>query len=246
MNKAKLLTTVLGGGLPAPVVSRTWDDQFTDTVAAGSVNGTTTTPGGQTRGAVDTTSKISVASGELTMTGVTASIGDDPRFYSTAITRAQGLAFSFDVTCITNFTDAIIWGWMKSQGTGVSRFASAVYLHSGSGTVNYWNGATATSISTDYTAGTKRRFVIILRSAGCYVVQVSADLTTYNLIHVATNDSTATLYVGGANRTAGATRKIDNMYVGQLGDGWASDAYSGASVPLAITGRDKQWLDALC
>lgn len=236
-----------GGGTPAPTVTRLLDDQFTDTVAAGSVNGTTATPGGQTRGAVDTASHLSVTGGRKRFNSY-ASQGNDPRSYYGPFTRAQGLAFSFDFFVNSlSFIDAFIWGWMTGTGTGTARWIHSLYFHSTSGIVNYWNGSIQTAISSDYTGNTLRKFAIILRAAGCYVVQYSADLLTCNLIHVASTNTTATLYAGGANRISSLSVncEVDNLSIGQLGGGWASDAYSGASVPLAITGTDKLWLDAL-
>lgn len=245
MNKARLIATVLsGGGTPAPTVTRLLDDQFTDVVAAGAVNGTTATPGGQTRGAVDTGSKMDIPSGRLRMFTPT-SIGNDPRIYYGPFTRAQGLAFAFDVFC-PSLADALLFGWMNSTGTGTSRFVHSLYVQSvGGNTVKFFNGTTETAINNDLAVNTVRKFVLILRSTGCYMVQYAADLATCNLIYIHTAGTTATLYAGGANRVNGAYTQFDNLSIGQLGGGWLADAYSGASVPLAITGTDKLWLDAL-
>lgn len=242
---ARLIATVLsGGGAAAPTVTRLLDDQFTDTVAAGSVNLTSCTPGPGTRYVdADSGNKLSIGSGRMLMNGI-VSVGNDPRMHFDAQTRAQGLAFAFDVFC-PSLTDALMFGWMTGTGTGTTKFQHAIYIHGGDGTVNYWTVSTAMSVSTDMAINTLRKFVLILRSTGCYVVQYSADLQTATLIHVAATGNTATLYPGGANRVSAAVTQFDNCSIGQLGGGWESDAYSGASVPLAITGTDKLWLDAL-
>lgn len=233
-----------GGGTPAPTVTRLLDDQFTDVVAAGAVNGSSSTPGPGTRYVrQDTSNKLYISEGRMKMNGI-VSVGNDPRMDFGAFTRAQGLAFAFDVFC-PNLIDALLFGWMTGTGTGTSKYLHSIYIHSGDGYINYFSVSTYTSISTDIAINTLRKFVLVLRASGCYVVQYSADLQTANLLHVASTGNTSTLYAGGANRVSAAITQFDNCAIGQLGGGWAADAYASSSVPVEITGTDKLWLDAL-
>jgi hypothetical protein len=64
-------------------------DDFTDTVAAGSVNGTTATPTGGVRTVIDTNSKLSIASGTLLAPTGGAGTGN-PKITYTTIPRIAG------------------------------------------------------------------------------------------------------------------------------------------------------------
>ena len=230
MKKA-VFVTVLNSGLPAPSVTRLLDDQFTDTVAAGSVDDTAATPGPGQRGVgADTGNLLSIASGRLKWTGKTTS-WDDPRFHvkdgagsAKAYTRAAGLALAFDqISTGTEF----IFGWMTGTGTGTARFEVSLYFRTS--VILFWKGAAVNNVGT-YAFNETRKYVFVLRSSGCYVFQYSADLSTIDLLWVEPSLNTSSLYIGGG---AGAANifEVDNLYVGQLGAPFDTD-YGYANVSL--------------
>lgn len=232
---------VVGGNTIS--VARLLDDQFTDTVAAGSVNGTNATPGLGARVVVDTGNRLSIGSGVMSLNGYEAT-GDDPRWsYTPSFTRAAGLALSIDIYSQTTLIDCLMCGWMNATGTGATRFEETIYVNSD---VRFYDGTTHSGLAGTLATNTYRKYIIVLRSTGGYLIEVSADLQTFTLLYVGGVGSTSTLYVGGTSRTLGGLVNYDNAVVGQLGGGWADDSYSGASVPLTITGTDKSWLTALC
>src|SRR3990172_2961409 len=90
-------------------------DDFNDTVAAGSVNGTLATPTGGARTGVDTNSKISVGSGVLNF--ATGEATNDGVWYSQR-TRIAGRALVCKVTP-SNTSGAIVLGWDANQSGSV-------------------------------------------------------------------------------------------------------------------------------
>jgi lysophospholipase L1-like esterase len=92
-KRIPLLLGLLGGS--AAVSPYLFWDQFTTDSAAGSVNGTAAEPGPGTRAVTDAGSRLSIASGRLTLAG-TQSNNTDPRLVTNAITRVTGLVVTFE------------------------------------------------------------------------------------------------------------------------------------------------------
>lgn len=138
---------ILGSGLlQSSGWTPTWliRDEFTDTVAAGSVDGTAATPGPGTRTVTDTGNLVSVESGTINIGGKTVAYTDPIISYG-AVSRAIGTAilFSFSMTSGTNAifglqnqlmfktnSAAQLWCLDNQGGTGNSPIFSTSYNNS--------------------------------------------------------------------------------------------------------------------
>lgn len=221
-----LIITESGGDTVYPVLL---DDQATDQVAAGAVNGTYTTGTNplikSLRGAVDTGSKLSIHDGLYDFAAYTTQ-GDDPRVYvadqnGDAFVRSQGLVFAFDLY-LSSVADAFMIGWVTGTGAGIARWLHTLYVSSGTGTICWWNNPTGTYyLSTDLTTNSLRKFAIVLQSTGAVLLKASADLQTWKLLYIDEVGTTSPLYVGFANRVGGGShQRVDNLKVRQAGSTW--------------------------
>jgi len=124
MNAAKMLLLMSGRGgqQAAPVVLVEWylNEDFTDTVAAGAINGTQTTPGpGGTRIAVDVSSIMSIGTDRLRVVGTPNSTSDVLRWTSGAIPRIQGQAIFQSIPVIIHEASANSrFGLMRTNAGG--------------------------------------------------------------------------------------------------------------------------------
>jgi len=134
-------------------------DEFTDTLAAGSVNGTPATPTGGARTVVDTNSKISVAASVLSF--ATGAVANDGVWWSVNSRTAGRLLLARVTPSDTNGIAVI--GWDSNQSGAILdsiRFAAAGAIQIVA------NGGTAISVGT-YTA-TPYVVAGILRATGAY------------------------------------------------------------------------------
>ena len=117
MSRTKLGT---GRTLNKPI---TWllRDEFSDTRAAGAVNGTMPTPGpGGARVVTDTENKLSIAGGDATFAGGRASPGfGNPALWYTAVARSPGVMLFSSVNFSTLSSGAQI-GYSSSRSGGAS------------------------------------------------------------------------------------------------------------------------------
>ena len=106
-----------GIGLPVPVAPPsgiTWllRDDFTDTRAAGAVNGTAPTPGPGTRVATDTGNNLSISSGAAII-AATVSAGDPLLGYSVPVVRTPGRVI---ISRINTSPTSLIFGLGNASG----------------------------------------------------------------------------------------------------------------------------------
>lgn len=147
-----------------------WDD-FTDTVAAGSVNGTAPTPGpGGNRVVVDTNTKISIGSGKLSC--ATGNATNDGIWWSSITRNAQTvLLLKFNRSAgITYFgTDNNQSGSIRS-----GMFSTA--------NINIWDfsqpAVGSNTISTDYI------FALVIRATGLHVLVKGNEYTNWTLLYI--------------------------------------------------------------
>lgn len=192
-------------------------DAFTDTLAAGAVNGTLSTPpvtvaltgAAPARTVTDTNSTITVGSGVLALSGTPAA--NDGLLYAGApITRKLGQAVIFDLP--NSVTEQNANGFM-----GLVRTASITGAQA-DGFLPNAPGSSATSIKDNNATGpsivglgTATTLALVLRAAGCYFYQKIA--TTWTLLWIAAGDATATLYIAKKLSTNAINTQTDNIRV---------------------------------
>jgi len=171
---------LLSGGDEVPYLLR---DEFSDTLAAGSVHGTPATPGPGTRTVVDTESKLSIGSGVASFAGGKAAPAyGDPAIMLDAITRSSGRMLRIDVTPTVAGQSRI--GWEPS--------ARKLYVENGvnfSGGVLYFLQNDIGVLVGLYT-NVLTTFYVILRNNGCFLFRKNGQL---QLIYVSASGNTASL-----------------------------------------------------
>lgn len=131
------------------------DDQFTDTVPAGSANGTQATPTGGIRTVTDTNNKISIGSGFFNF--ATGSVANDGIWYSSYI-RTVGKVLAGE---LIGTNSQYYFGWDTNQ---VGAPATSLGFVSGS----VMRFGTVLTVGTPPAASALTKVWIILRSSGGY------------------------------------------------------------------------------
>jgi len=221
---------ILGSGL---IQSSGWTptwlirDEFTDTLAAGSVDGTAATPGPGTRAVTDTESKLSVGGGVLAIAGGKASPAwGDPGLWMNGINRITGVGAISKIVAPAGAV-RFVFGFSQSTSGEPSLPNPCVYLYNGTiyGTQSNINmGA--------YSAGQDYVFAIILRSTGAFVVAAGGAFSSATLLWVYGSGTTATLYPCAVNYNA--TSSVDYLRALALpapfdtDTGLATDVHAGS------------------
>jgi len=161
-------------------------DEFTDTRAAGAVNGTPATPGPGTRDVVIDTDgdALSIAGGSLVFANPNGAYGDPGIWYG-AMTRTAGRVLLSKVNCSVIRTGAV--GFDGDQ-TGA---ASSSRLH-----FNTKPSILADKVVTiaAWTTDIDYMCVVVLRGTGAYYLIKGGAFATWTLLWVRATDNTATLY----------------------------------------------------
>jgi len=190
-------------------------DDFTDNLAAGSVNNTSVTPGPDVRVVVDTDGDgISVGAGALTFANPNSSTGDPGLWYG-AVTRAAGIAMYVDHTLVAGTQYHQIGfdtGQAGSLGDVLFNF-DATQLQTKDG------GSTNLFAYTDV----RHELYIILRAAGAFYCTRGGPYSDWTLQYVGSTFAGATLYP--AATTYLGRFAIDTLRTMQLGAPW-SDTYA--------------------
>lgn len=192
-------------------------DEFSDTRAAGSVNGTPATPGPGTRAVVDVGLHLSVGSGILSIDGGESANGQ-PALYYGAITRAAGRAVI--AQCTPTGTTTIRWpiGWGRAQ-SGVQG-EHALRMGSGGSLQPVDNAGTGPVVGI-YEAATPYLLALVLRSTGVFYLIQGGAFTQWTLLWLHGAANAATLYPGSADYNGAYTH--DFFRVADLGGPWLSD-----------------------
>lgn len=235
MRTALKLLTVLGqGGLPYLI-----RDEFTDTRAAGAVNGTLATPGPGTRAAVDTNSQLTIGGGVANFAGGKAiPAWGDPVLHETAITRAIGTAVlaKFNRANITtyfwvgfgNATDDVN---PNTAGTGGPRFlfnnSAALQIFPEDSVSNLNVGLTTAA---QIAAATDYHVAIVQQTAGNLYLIKGGTFTSWTLVYATGTGANATLYPMLANYDG--VQALDWLRTAQLPAPFTTD-YGIATTRLA-------------
>jgi hypothetical protein len=181
-------------------------DLFTTTRAVGSVHNTPAEPGPGTRTVVDTESKLSIASGQLSLSGgrATPAYGD-PLFYLNPSARTAGRMM---LSSLTLTSGGCRWGWYSS---GMMR--NGFFLGIGGGfTIDIVDNNVANSaIAPAPTAGTPYQLACILRQAGQYYFIKGGIYTAWTLLAIRATSTIASANPAIDNYTAVLT--MDNLRV---------------------------------
>ncbi len=171
--------TALVGG-----ISYLLRDEFTDTRAAGAVNGTAATPGPGTRVVVDTTSKLSIGSGVADFNGNSAG---DPGLWYGGQTRVAGLLVlcKLDIKQVNQHAYA---GWDTDQtvlGQSQFRFAPSSLITE-----------TASSLPIGAYTATAYETAVILKATGSYMLIKGGAFSNWTLLWIYVTGNDATMYPG--------------------------------------------------
>lgn len=171
-------------------------DAFTDTLAGGAVNGTSSTPpsGVQitgtapTRTVVDANSKVGVGVG-LQTTAIGAA--NNSGLWESSITRALGRTVIADLVQLENDT-RIFFGFHTAQSSGNLQHGLTLINPASINTENGGGGQTLRAIS----SYTNQKWAVVLRTGGAYYFFKGDGLSQWTLLWALTAGSTATLYPG--------------------------------------------------
>jgi len=185
---------ILGSGLiQASGWTPTWliRDEFTDTLAAGSVNGTAATPGPGTRSVTDTESKLSVSSGALAIAGGrAASAYGDPGIWYGAQTRAAGLTYLAKINHAT-LAFACQYGF-DANNSGRAELA-VFWARSATQTLLLDNVVTI-DVGQPIATATPYTYGVVLRSTGAFYLAKGGAMPHWTLLWVSQTGNTSTVY----------------------------------------------------
>ena len=218
-------------------------DDFTDTLAAGSVNGTLATPGPGTRQVVDTENKLSVGSGNLVSAGgkATPEYGDPGFWLINPVTRLYGQILMYQILN-TGVSGLVKYGFDANL---VKNITTNTFLRQSNGTTLADSGGSARFVATAETTW----LAFVLRTAGIYAFIKGAVSTggVWKLIYLEGADTTTPLYVSShiysSNAPVSSIRvPLSRFPIAVL----AYDAFTRAALgSTEATGPDSQAAPAL-
>jgi hypothetical protein len=173
-------------------------DDFTDTRAAGSVNGTLAVPGpGGARIVTDTETKISQSGGNTVFAGGKAAPawGDPGRWWA-GIVRAAGRLLITKVNTSTIGANGMMIGFDINQAGGLGD-VHTLWITPG-GVLSSYNSAALTVIGAIAT-NNPYTMAILLRSTGCFYIIKGGTFTNFTLLYIAPTASHATIYPALSN-----------------------------------------------
>lgn len=185
-------------------------DEFTTDRAAGAINGTNAEPTGGARTVVDANSRMTIASGRLTLGGGAAAAGDGILYGAIAIARSLGKTLIFTIPTGS--------AWGNGNGKfGLLRTASlsaqyaAAFSFAGANNWASFNNLIGADFLNSL-SGVPLQFAIMLRAAGAkFFYKLSGGV--WRLAFVAKTDTTATVYLGYKLSANTYTQTIDQLRV---------------------------------
>lgn len=224
------------------VPSYALNDQFTTDRAAGAVNTTSAEPTGGARTVVDTTSKMSISSGALTVSGKNT-VGD-PRITYPIQTRIAGKTLVQTYTPTNTAGDVEIG--FSTTTTGEMNNALRFY---GDTSINSMANTTS-SLAVGTFSGTQYQIASIMRSAGMYQFIKGGTYTNWTLLGIYAGGS-SDLYPAIAAISQSPVFTADNIRIPTttwLPTPLAYDTFTradGAISSSETTGPDSQTTSAL-
>jgi hypothetical protein len=207
-------------------------DEYTDTVAAGSVHGTTATPTGQTRTATDADgNKLSIGSGVVNLLAMKTA-NTDPRLHYPSVARLAGRTLFYKVTLTTGVYRIGLGG----NNTGSPSQHSFVFTTGGN--LQAMAGTVGPLVAT-VSAGVEYQIAITMRTAGCFYFIKGGAFTDWLLMWVDAAETSTPLYPGMGYGNVSGVAAVDSMRIptGVISIApIASDAFTRADGALGTTG----------
>ena len=145
-------------------------DDFTDTRAAGAVNGTPATPGPGTRVVTDTGNRMSI-SGDVLGISAGGAFGD-PMVHWNSIARSAGMALLIDCSVTSGTAE---FGFKTSAGS-TRPVAPGFDLVAGTGVRGWYGGGSNATTLAAIATGVSWRYAILLRATGyCFMYRPATD-----------------------------------------------------------------------
>jgi hypothetical protein len=163
---------MVGTGMFGSSVRYLLRDDFNDTVAAGSVNGTSATPTGGARTIADTNNKISIGAGVLAF--ATGGVNTDKISYS-QLARVAGRTFLSEFTPGNNaVTNRMGWDGFGENITTAATSTFGVSV----------NGGAAISVGVFGTGGDSFKLAVVMRATGAFYFIRGGTFTSWTLVYV--------------------------------------------------------------
>lgn len=167
-------------------------DQFRDALAAGSINGTVSTPGPGKRVVVDTESKLTTSGDKLVASGGKATPAwGDPGVWLDGQQRVLGLVGVFDIYVPAFTTLGPEVGFDSNQNTFVG--SNGIYALT-STTLRVAEAGADSVIAAVYAVATRYQIAVVIRAAGAFYLIRGGIYTAWTLIWVGTAGTTAIIY----------------------------------------------------
>ena len=181
---------MMGGNFDEAYLLR---DDFLDTLAAGSVNGTRATPGGIGGVALNTRNVVDVSGDGLSLSGGLASfanpsaVSGDPGLWYGAITRARGRV----MLCKVNYTSVAQLSFCGFDTDQTGGMGSNSFTQRSSG---FWSWQVGNVNMSPYVITTNYILAIVLRVTGAYLFVKGGVYTNFTLMPAFETNAAATLY----------------------------------------------------
>ena len=179
-------------------------DDFTASVAAGSVDGTSPTPGpGGVRQVVDTGDNISIGGSLVDFAGGTGAYGQTAIVWDGPVTRpagSRGYRVEFDIVADN---DALMLAGLRTDtAAGLFGFEHGI-IFAADGNLDVFTGGVIVDADVmAYVNGTTYRIRLVLYSTGClYAISDDGGLT-FTALYEDIAENTATLYASISNYSA--------------------------------------------
>lgn len=209
------------------------NDNFTDTRAAGAVNGTLATPTGGTRIVADTNSKLSIGSGVVSLATGGTGAGNPGLWYS-SYARTVGRIL---ISKATPTTTRLTVGFDGDQSGDATTNASALQFRSATGVLALMD--TVQLVVSSFTPGTVYFNAVILRAAGNLYFIKGGTFTNWTLLYPLKSQTQATNYPTIAAGDSGAVGTVDFIRIPTniiTVTPLASDAFTRSDGALGNTG----------
>jgi len=201
-------------------------DEFTDTRAAGAVNGTPATPGPGTRVVADTGGVVTVGGGNLVVAGDAGNAGGDPSLWLDDITHAVGVGFFIKVQGAPGAAGDLYWGLDSNQAGWIGGHPYFQFL-----TVGRTDARVPGSVRLGaFDVATARIHGVVMRSKGGFMF--IEDGSDYLLVWVHFEGVGATVHPAAQSTDTTEDMSVDWIRAAQMGAPWNTD-YGIATARLA-------------
>lgn len=200
-------------------------DDYTNPLSAGSIDGTLSVPGGQMRKVTDTENKISIVGGRLIFaSGKATPATGDPGYWLPAVGRANGLVLFMQLNFSTIAGKVLYAGFDTNQAGGID---AAGYVFNSSIGVNLLSGSsTYNNLLPVPNAGTDYVYALAMRAAGAQFFQKSGAY--FLLEYITSVGANSLIYPAYANLSASFSSDYIRAMSAFLASPLVSDSFSNS------------------